>query len=297
MARHVRSAERPSPPVGIYAPADRRDIHGHPASPVRLGRSEGTKPVSNKDQIYARPAAARPAKERRVARAVMNREPIAAPAAATVADCARLMREHEVDVLPIVDANRQVIGIVSESDLLRSVDAAPAPRWTEFLAAPFAGADALAAAASRRASDVMTTRVICVRPDMPLADVATILDEWKIDSVPVINGGRLVGMISHRDLSRAMIARTRTGGRRMRVRAAASDHTIRNGVVSCLEEVTWLTGGGGIDVTVTDGTVILYGFAASAEEAVAIEYLAEAVPGVRCVESYLTVGQHAKYRN
>jgi CBS domain-containing protein len=258
--------------------------------------------VSNPDQIQApRPATARPAKERKVARTVMNREPVSAPANATLAECARLMREHKTSVLPIVDAERQVIGIVTEGDLLRPAGlGAPAtasgedrrPHWTEFLAAPVAGADALVAASGRRASDVMTTRVICVRPDMPLADVATILDEWKIESVPVIDGGRLVGTVSHRDLTRAMI-----GARRMRVRAAASDDSIRSGVVSCLEEVTWLTGGAGIEVTVTDGTVILYGYAASAEEAVAIEFLAEAVPGVRFVESYLKVGQHAKYRN
>lgn len=245
-----------------------------------------------------KPAKAAPL-DRRTARAVMSRDPICAPPHATLAECARLMRENRTDVLPIIDAGRQVIGIVSEQDLLRAVpregnrdDTSAAPHWTDFLATPMTAAEAMVEAAGRRAADVMTTRVICVRPEMPLADVATILDEWKIESVPVIAEGRIVGMVAHRDLTRAMI-----DPRRQRTRIAASDNSIRDGVVSQLEQATWLPGGGGIQVTVTDGTVILYGFASSAEEAVAIEYLAETVPGVRVVESYLRVGQHTKYRN
>ena len=52
-----------------------------------------------------------------------------------------------------------------------------------------------------------------------------------------------------------------------------------------------------MQVSVNDGAVILSGFAASSEEAVAIEYLAEGIPGVRFVDNYLRVGQHTKYRN
>ena len=78
---------------------------------------------------------------------------------------------------------------------------------------------------------------------------------------------------------------------------AASDTSIRDSLVSHLEQLTWLAGGGGVQVTVNDGTVVLYGFAASSEEVLAIEYLAETVPGVRFVENYLRVGQPGNYRN
>jgi CBS domain-containing protein len=236
---------------------------------------------------------------RKTARDVMNRTPICATAQMSVADCARLMREHDIGALPVLDADRQVIGIVSQSDFLRittdgndRAGPAPAPHWTDFFASPETAANAIRDAAARRVQDVMTTRVICVRPDMPLTEVATILDEWKIRRVPVIADGRIVGILAQSDLGRSMI-----DPRRLRVRIAASDHTIRANVVSYLEQLTWLPGGGGIEVTVTDGTVILYGIASSAEEVLAIEYLAEGVPGVRAVESYLRVGQHTKYRN
>ena len=239
----------------------------------------------------------RPPRRRLVARDVMTRDPVCANPQMSVAECARLMGEHRIGALPIVDVERIVVGIVSDGDLLRggdrNGDGQPAAKhWTEFLTAPATAADALAMAASRRAADVMTTRVICVRADMPVAEIATILDEWKIKRAPVLADGRVIGIISRSDLVRTML-----DPRRLRPEIAASDSSIRDSLVSHLEQITWLPGGGGIEITVTDGTVILYGFASSSEEAVAIEYLAEGVPGVRAVESYLRVGRHTKYRN
>jgi CBS domain-containing protein len=239
--------------------------------------------------------AKRTARRRALVRDVMSREPICVAEHTAVAECARLMSEHRIGALPVVDSERVVIGIVSDGDLLRGGDREghPAPKqWTEFLGAPAAAAGALAMAAGRRAADVMTARVICVRADMPVAEVATILDEWKIKRAPVLADGRIVGVVSRSDLVRTML-----DPRRLRPEIAASDRLIHSSLVSHLEQITWLQGGGGIEVTVTDGTVILYGFASSSEEAVAIEYLAEGVPGVRAVESYLRVGQHTKYRN
>lgn len=242
----------------------------------------------------------RPPRRRLVARDIMTHDPVCASPQMSVADCARLMGEHRIGALPIVDGERVLIGIVSDGDLLRggangdrNGDGQPAPKhWTEFLGAPATAAEALATAASRHAADVMTTRVICVRDDMPVAEIATILDEWKIKRAPVLNDGRVIGIVSRSDLVRTML-----DPRRLRPEIATSDSSIRESLVSHLEQITWLPGGGGIEITVTDGTVILYGYASSSEEAVAIEYLAEGVPGVRAVESYLRVGQHTKYRN
>ncbi|MCW5770997.1 MAG: CBS domain-containing protein, partial [Rhodospirillaceae bacterium] len=146
--------------------------------------------------------------------------------------------------------------------------------------------------AGRRAGDVMTARVICIRPDMPIEEVATILDEWKIKQVPVIDGGRLVGIVARSDLMRALTSRGRQTSS-----LAASDHVIRDSVVSHVEQLTWLSGGGSVQVSVEDGNVVLYGYACTPEEIVAIECMAETVPGVRTIENYLRVGQSVKYRN
>lgn len=240
-------------------------------------------------------AVKRAPRQRLMARDIMTRDPLCVTAQTPLADCARLMRERGVGALPVIDNEREVIGIVSDGDLLRGAITEGQPKtehWMDFLGAPEAAAGALAVVASRRAADVMTTRVVCVRPDMPVAEVAAILDEWKIKRAPVLLEGRLVGIVSRSDLVRTML-----DPRRLRPEIAASDDSIRDSLVAHLEQLTWLTGGGGVQVTVNDGTVVLYGFAASSEEVVAIEYLAEGVPGVRFVENYLRVGQHTKYCN
>jgi CBS domain-containing protein len=229
------------------------------------------------------------------ARDIMTRDPLCVTEQTPLADCARLMREKSVSGLPVIDSEREVIGFVSDGDVLRAAASEGRPKtehWMDLLGAPEAAAGVLAILASRRAADAMTARVICVRPDMPVAEVAAILDEWRIKRVPVISEGRIVGIIARSDLLRTML-----DPRKLRPEIAASDTSIRDSLVSHLEQLTWLEGGGGVQVTVNDGTVVLYGFAASNEEVVAIEYLAEGVPGVRFVENYLRVGQQTKYRN
>jgi CBS domain-containing protein len=247
--------------------------------------------MASRDQRLAK----RPGTKRLSARDIMSRDPICVTEQTSLADCARLMREKGVGALPVIDSEREVIGMISDGDLLRGAVSEGRPKtehWMDLLGAPEAAAGALATMASRRAVDVMTKRVICVRPEMPVSEVATILDEWRIKRAPVLAEGRIIGIVSRSDLIRTML-----DPRRLRPEIAASDTSIRDSLVSHLEQLTWLEGGGGVQVTVSDGTVVLYGFAASSEEVVAIEYLAEGVPGVRFVENYLRVGQHTKYRN
>jgi CBS domain-containing protein len=237
----------------------------------------------------------RRAKQRRLtARDIMSDDPICVAAETSVSECAKLMRAHDIGALPVVGAYRDVVGIVTERDLYRAGagDRPAARRWIELLGAPAAAAGVLSEAAGRRAKDVMTSRVICVRPEMPIEEIAKVLDEWKIKCVPVMQDGRIVGIVSRGDVIRTLINRNRqvTG-------LTATDNAIRDSVVSQVEQLTWLSGGGGVEVSVEDGNVVLYGFASTPEEIVAIEYMAESIPGVRCVENYLRVGQNTAYHN
>mgnify|MGYP001389059803 CR=1 FL=1 len=240
-------------------------------------------------------AAKRAAARRPTARDIMTRDPVCVAEKTPLADCARLMREKGLSGLPVVNGAREIIGFLSDGDLLRTAAGASQTKtehWMDLLGAPDAAAGAVAGLAGRCAADAMTARVICVRPDMALAEVATILDEWRIKRVPVIAEGRIVGIVARGDMVRSM-----RDARRLRPEIAASDRSIRDSLVSHLEQLTWLAGGGGVQVTVSDGTVILCGYAASSEEVLAIEYVAETVPGVRFVENYLRAGQQGNYRN
>ncbi len=96
-----------------------------------------------------------------------------------------LMYEHSVRRLPVVDANGRLIGIVAQRDLLIA---------------------ALRYLTSRvEVTEVMARNVVTVTPHATLADVARIMLERKIGGLPVIENGRLVGMITASDLFRALV--------------------------------------------------------------------------------------------
>ncbi|HEV8166737.1 MAG TPA: CBS domain-containing protein, partial [Actinomycetota bacterium] len=102
---------------------------------------------------------------------------------------AELLSRHDGSALPVVDQERRVVGIVSEADLLGS------------LQAPGVG---LAAA------DLMTTEVVTVGPDATVAEAARLMERNAVKRLPVVGeDGLLVGIVSRSDLLRSF---TRTDG-------------------------------------------------------------------------------------
>jgi acetoin utilization protein AcuB len=96
-----------------------------------------------------------------------------------------LMQEHGIRRLPVVDAEQRLIGIVAQRDLLVA---------------------ALRFLTSRvDVTEVMARNVVTVMPNTTLTDVARTMLERKIGGLPVIDNGRLVGMITESDLFRAFV--------------------------------------------------------------------------------------------
>ena len=59
--------------------------------------------------------------------------------------------------------------------------------------------------ARRTVRDVMTRQVLCVSPDQPLAEVASLMTNKDVDRVPVVQEGRLVGFLTRSDIVRKLI--------------------------------------------------------------------------------------------
>jgi CBS domain-containing protein len=125
----------------------------------------------------------------------------------SVRDIAALMMEKHISGAPVVGDDGTIVGIVSEGDLLHRAEVGT-ERKQEWWFRVFADSDAAAreyAKAHRLAArDVMSRYVISVRDDAELRDVADILDKQRIKRVPVVRDGHLVGIISRRDLVRAL---------------------------------------------------------------------------------------------
>ena len=208
---------------------------------------------------------------------------------ASVLDVAELLLSSRISGVPVVGKSGELLGIVSEGDLMRRAEVGTGRRRPWWLAL-FIGKEALAAEFvkehSRKVTDVMTRDVITVSLDTSLFAIATLLERNAIKRVPVMRDGKLVGIVSRANLLQALASR----GRQMQqmAGAAADDSKIRDRVITQLDTEPW-TKPALINVIVRDGTVELWGIVDSASEKKAVRVAAEVTPGVRAVADNLIV--------
>lgn len=99
----------------------------------------------------------------------------------TKQQAARLLSQHRISGLPVVNNNNIVMGVVTEYDIISKE--------------------------GQRVGDIMTRGVISVTPDTELEDVGHILVHERIKRLPVLDQGRLVGIVSRADLVREVAMR------------------------------------------------------------------------------------------
>lgn len=201
-----------------------------------------------------------------------------------VATVARLLLECRISGAPVVDAESQVVGVVSERDLMRRPETGTMRRRGWWLGL-VASSDELAAdyvkTHGTKAKDVMSRPAITVDEEMDLADVARLLERRGIKRVPVLRAGKLVGIISRANLLQGLI-------RRSEAPAQVSDATIRARLIEELQREPWanalMT-----NVAVSNGVVQLWAAVHSQHERQAMIVAAESIPGVVRVEDHVAV--------
>jgi CBS-domain-containing membrane protein len=194
-----------------------------------------------------------------------------------VSEAVRLLSEHDVSALPVVDAAGNVVGMLSEADLLHRVEIgteAHRPWWLEAVTPAATLAGEFAKSHGRRVDEIMTEGVISVEEETPLAEVAATLERHRIKRVPVLRDGRLVGIVSRANLVQALASAAAA-----HPKAHGTDRIIRAALVARLAHQTW-TDFGSRNVIVSDGVAHLWGLVGSAEERTALVALAEEVLGV-----------------
>lgn len=140
------------------------------------------------------------------ARDVMIRDVVAVAPDCLLSDMVSMMLGCGLSALPVVNADRVVVGIVSEGDLLRlqNVGAEDVrPRWVELLLSGARGAGYIADLGCR-VEEVMSWPVLQVAPDTPIAEIAELFEHQRIKRVPVTEEGRLVGLVTCGNLLRAL---------------------------------------------------------------------------------------------
>jgi CBS domain-containing protein len=199
-------------------------------------------------------------------------------------EAAALMASRGISGLPVVDGERRVVGILSEGDLIvRQKPRERLPWWRQF----FADAEALAReyrkAVGTTAADVMTTEVLSIGPEAPVAAAAVILDEQRIRRLPVVASGRLVGIVSRGDLVRAL-ARVAPSP----AMALPDDEIVRE-MRERLRREPWATAPLGVVLEARNGILEMWGLVSTDVERSALETMARTVPGVRGIENHLVV--------
>lgn len=203
---------------------------------------------------------------------------------ATVREAAKLMLERQVSALPVVDAKGRVVGIVSEGDLVRrsEIGTDSARSWWLNLFDEKGAARDFLKTRSGSVRLVMTSPVISVRRATPLREVARLLEKHRIKRVPVVEGGRLVGIVSRADLVRRLATLPRRP-----VERTANDRKLRRRVLQALQR-----SGARVEYanpTVEHRVVHLWGGVPSRSDQQLLREAAKRVDGVVKVEDHTSV--------
>lgn len=193
---------------------------------------------------------------------------------ASLKEVAALLSEHAISGMPVVDAAGAVLGVVSQADILRK-ESADAGERGGVLGLLRGGDDPGLAhkVEARTARDAMTSPALTIKPERPVWAAAAMMLELKIDRLPVVHDGVLIGLISRTDLVRAF---TRPDDE--------IEREIREGVV---QDMLWLPANA-VAVTVESGIVQLSGTLATRTDAQTLPNIVRKVVGVVAVESRLT---------
>jgi CBS domain-containing protein len=167
-------------------------------------------------------------------RDVMTQDVVTVRSKTSVKEAAELMVAEGFAALPVVDDRGQLVGIVAEADVLR--DRLPEDPILHMRRA----GPGNSVPPPSLVGAVMTRYVRSVEPTADLADVARLIVDEALRSVPVVHDQTLVGILSRRDVLRALVR---------------SDESIRRDVVELVERYTGEVGCW--DVDVTDGAATI----------------------------------------
>jgi CBS domain-containing protein len=205
----------------------------------------------------------------------------------SVEKIAETLLANRISAVPVVNEAGGLVGIVSEGDLIHRVEAGTERHrswWLELLTGKEILAREFVKSHARKAADVMTRPVITVKPSTPLGELASLLEKHRIKRVPVVNDGKIVGIVSRANLVQALVRI----GNEAAPAASVEDSTLYDNILAQLRSTSWADASN-ISVVVNNGTVELWGIVDSEIEKNAIRVAVEVTPGVRQVSNRLVV--------
>lgn len=201
-----------------------------------------------------------------------------------VDEIARRLIARNISAVPVVDEKGQVVGIVSEGDLMRRSENETERQpswWIRVFTEPQDRARNYVKSHGVHAQDIMTRKVISVREDTSLADIAETLEKNHIKRVTVMRDGKLVGIVSRANLLRGLVA---AGAQTV---ATQDDRQVKQAIEQAFAKADLEVDH--VSVVVADGVATLWGMVASEVERQALGVAAEQGTGAKQVENNINV--------
>jgi CBS domain-containing protein len=207
-------------------------------------------------------------------RDAMTRAVISVRPETPLKDVARVLAEHRISGVPVIDADGKVLGIVSEGDFLMKESGAERSR-PRLLSWIFAGGQAQAKLHKLEATTAeaaMSRPPVTVEPEVSLRDAAAMMLKRGVNRLPVVAEGALIGIVTRADLVRAYLRPD-----------AVLEQVIREEVI---RGTLWMDPDE-IDLYVEDGVAFMEGIVDRRSTATILEKLVSQVDGIIRVESQL----------
>ncbi len=215
---------------------------------------------------------------------VMTRSVISIDPDSTVLQAARLMLQHRISGLPVIDNGGNLVGVLSEGDFLRRRETKTErrrSRWLEFLMGPGRIAVEYTHSHGNKVSEVMTSEVKTVDENASLEDIVELMEHHRIKRAPVMCGSEVVGIVTRSNLMRAMVSMARVAPA-----TAKDDATIREKLLAEMQKEQW-TPVAMTNVVVHDGVVELWGVVVDDRQRAALKVAAENISGVKAVKDHM----------
>jgi len=129
----------------------------------------------------------------------------------SIKELVRVLGEHRINGVPVLDDNSRLAGIVTEADIVDQCKKLHIPSFFNFLDGiiflenPVHLEEEIRKMAGTTVGDIFTTDVKTVAPDTPVQDIATIMAEEHVNTIPVMDGDKLAGVVGRWDVVKSII--------------------------------------------------------------------------------------------
>lgn len=202
----------------------------------------------------------------------------------TVFDAAEMLLGAGVSAAPVVNDQGNVLGIVSEADLIHRAELETAPRksWLlRLLDSEASVARDYVTSNARNVADVMTREVVTASDEATLGELVELIEKHHVKRIPIVRDNKLVGIVSRANILGALLSRELDSAAGL-----PDDKKLRQAVAEAFDKQAWKSRWP-VNVVVSDGVVHLWGFVGGEDVRKAYRVAAENVPGVKKVRSHL----------